>query len=148
MNFNEQLPLKATRNVPSYKTISEELSSQVIVLQAELQELKRQKTLDTFQQEAWTFQMPTSMNTEYLGLGLTAEAGEVAGLLAKARRDGVSGAIYAKDNIAKELGDVLWFVACLAFYHDLPLSVIAQGNINKLTDRKARGVIGGNGDNR
>lgn len=150
MNSQDQmsLPFPKTRNVPSYKTIAEQLSADLIAARERISELESQKQLDVFQQEAWAFQMPSSMNTEYLGLGLAGESGEVASLLAKAKRDGVPGAILVGQNMSKELGDVLWFVAGLATFHGLKLSDIAQGNINKLTDRKARGVLGGSGDNR
>jgi len=83
-----------------------------------------------------------------LGLGLAGEVGEVVSLLAKAKRDGAPGAILVGQNMAKELGDVLWFVAGLATFHGLKLSDIAAGNITKLQSRKERGVIGGSGDNR
>lgn len=150
MNTTEmqQQPLKATRNVPSYKTIAEDLSWEIITLKAQIEELKGEGVMNTYQRDAWSFQMPSSINTEYLGLGLAGEAGEVASLLAKARRDGASGAVLVDQNIAKELGDVLWFVAALATFHGLSLADVARGNITKLTSRKARGVIGGSGDNR
>jgi len=141
-------PVKATRNVPSYKAISEDLAAEVIMLRERIEYLNNAGILDTYQSSAWSFQMPSSTNTEYLGLGLCGEAGEVASLLAKAKRDGAAGAILVGQNMAKELGDVLWMVAALATFHGLKLSDIARGNIDKLTSRKARGVIGGSGDNR
>lgn len=61
-----------------------------------------------------------------------------------------NGVIDARRNreIAKEIGDVLWYCAALA--HDLgyDLDTIADMNIAKLSSRKERGVIGGEGDNR
>ena len=51
-------------------------------------------------------------------------------------------------EIAKELGDVLFYVAMLADDIDYQLSEIAQMNIDKLTDRKERGHLRGSGDNR
>ena len=147
-NEQEDAPIKATRNVPSYKTISEELASEIIMLREHINHLESEGSMSQYQEAAWSFQMPSSTNTEYLGLGLCGEAGEVASLLAKARRDGATGAILADQNMAKELGDVLWFVAALATFHGLSLYDIARGNIDKLTSRKARGVIGGSGDNR
>lgn len=141
-------PAKATRNVPSYKAISEDLAGEVIALRGAIETLKMEGVMDVYQREAWSFQMPSSTNTEYLGLGLCGEVGEVASLLAKAKRDGSTGAILVGQNMAKELGDVLWFVAGLATFHGLKLSDIAQQNIDKLTSRKARGVLGGSGDNR
>jgi NTP pyrophosphatase (non-canonical NTP hydrolase) len=85
----------------------------------------------------------------YLVLGLSSEAGELAGKVSKIVRDKEN---VASDEdvseIAKELGDVLWFVACLAYEMGIPLTELAAENLKKLADRKARGVIGGSGDNR
>jgi NTP pyrophosphatase (non-canonical NTP hydrolase) len=82
-------------------------------------------------------------------LGLNGEAGEVAEKLKKIIRD-KNGVITEEDKIemAKEIGDVLWYLA--VFAHDLgvPLDQIAKQNIDKLQSRKARGVLGGQGDNR
>ena len=141
-------PTKASRNVPSYKTISEDLANEVIALREEVEYLRSLGIIDEFQQRAWSFQLPASTNTEYLGLGLAGEVGEVTSLLAKAKRDGAPGAILVGQNMAKELGDVMWFVAGLATFHGLKLSDIAAGNIAKLQSRKERGVLGGSGDNR
>lgn len=51
-------------------------------------------------------------------------------------------------EIAKEVGDVLWYVATMANDLGISLESIAEMNIEKLKSRKARGVIGGSGDNR
>ena len=50
--------------------------------------------------------------------------------------------------IQKELGDVLWYVAQLSTEFGLSLNEVAEGNIEKLYSRLARGMINGNGDNR
>jgi NTP pyrophosphatase (non-canonical NTP hydrolase) len=50
--------------------------------------------------------------------------------------------------MSSEIGDVLWYSARLADELGLSLSQIAEDNMEKLLDRKARGVIGGSGDNR
>jgi len=51
-------------------------------------------------------------------------------------------------SLAKELGDVLWYVAVLADELDLILKYIAEENIKKLASRQERGKISGSGDNR
>ena len=50
--------------------------------------------------------------------------------------------------MAKELGDVLWYVAQLASELDLDLDEIAQANLEKLLSRQRRGVLSGSGDDR
>jgi NTP pyrophosphatase (non-canonical NTP hydrolase) len=52
------------------------------------------------------------------------------------------------DEIEKELGDVLWYLANLATDLGLSLGAIAQLNLDKLEDRKKRNVIKGEGDDR
>jgi len=87
---------------------------------------------------------PRDYAITYPILGLVGEAGEVAEKWKKSLRDGV----FDIDNMAKELGDVLWYLANISNDLGLDLGVIAQKNLDKLADRKARGVIQGNGDNR
>jgi NTP pyrophosphatase (non-canonical NTP hydrolase) len=82
-------------------------------------------------------------------LGINGEAGEVAEKIKKIIRD-KNGVMSKQDKLelGKELGDVLWYLA--VFAHDLGLSLdkIATENLDKLQSRKARGVLGGAGDNR
>lgn len=89
------------------------------------------------------------INYIYPALGLAEEAGEVAGKYAKAVRDN-AGVIdeRRKQEIVKELGDVLWFVSELCTSLGVSLSEVAQKNLDKLASRKERGVIHGSGDNR
>ena len=51
-------------------------------------------------------------------------------------------------EVKKELGDVMWYLANIADDFGLKLEDIAVANIEKLQDRKNRGVLGGSGDNR
>ena len=85
----------------------------------------------------------------YPTLGLAGEAGEVAEKVKKIIRDN-SGTVTEENRaeIAKELGDVLWYIAVTASYLDIDLDDLAVANINKLADRQARGVLSGSGDNR
>lgn len=82
-------------------------------------------------------------------LGLNGEAGEAAEKVKKIIRD-KGGKITDDDRkeLAKELGDVLWYLA--VFAHDLGFSLeeVAQNNLDKLKSRKDRGVLTGSGDNR
>ena len=86
---------------------------------------------------------------EYPVMGLTEEAGEVAGKFAKIIRD-KKGVITQddKNEIIKELGDVLWMVSEIATMLDCTLQHVAHVNIEKLTSRLKKGKINGSGDNR
>jgi len=85
----------------------------------------------------------------HLVLGLVGESGEIAEKFKKWVRDCDSDeARIDRADIAKELGDVLWYVAVLADYLDLSLDDVATGNLAKLASRQARGVLGGSGDER
>lgn len=89
----------------------------------------------------------------YCALKLNGEAGEVAEHIGKALRDDALGQQgYLTHNrrelVIKELGDVLWYVAMLCDEIDVDLETVAKLNLKKLADRKARGVLGGSGDNR
>lgn len=88
-------------------------------------------------------------NFAYPALGLAGEAGEVADKLKKVIRDN-NGILtnQVRDAVAKEIGDVLWYVSVLAYEMDYDLNAIAQINLDKLASRKERGVIAGSGDNR
>ena len=88
-------------------------------------------------------------NFIYPTLGLVGESGEIAEKIKKVLRDD-NGQLSEekKVEVAKELGDVLWYIAQLATELKLDLDEIAQGNIDKLYSRLDRGVIGGSGDNR
>ncbi len=85
----------------------------------------------------------------YPTLGLTNEAGEVSGKIKKIFRD-KEGIISEADRTAllAELGDVLWYLAQVSTELGLSLDEIAEHNIAKLLDRKMRGKIQGEGDNR
>ena len=85
----------------------------------------------------------------YPTLGLTSEAGEVAGKIKKIFRDkgGVIGAAE-REALKGELGDVLWYLAQVCTELDLSLDDVAGHNLEKLFSRLERGKISGDGDNR
>lgn len=101
--------------------------------------------MDEYQTEARKFAIyAPQYKVIYPALGLTSEAGEVSDKIKKWLRDGQSD----KEEIAKELGDVLWYVAILAEDLGFTLSDVAMLNLEKLRNRKKRGKIRGSGDNR
>lgn len=102
--------------------------------------------LSEYQLAVKKYLLPSANNREYLVNGLAAEAGEVAGLVAKAVRD--DDGLVDIIKLKKELGDVLWFVAILSAYYRIDLTDVATSNINKLQSRQDRNVLGGSGDER
>lgn len=85
----------------------------------------------------------------YVTLKLNGEAGEVAELVGKALRDD-EGMISneRREKLAKELGDVLWYVAMIADELDLNLGEVARLNLEKLASRKERNNLHGSGSDR
>ena len=82
-------------------------------------------------------------------LGLVGEAGETADKIKKVLRD-KDGVVSGEDRelIIKELGDTLWYIASISRYLNVPLSEVADGNIEKLESRYQRNQIHGEGDKR
>lgn len=107
-------------------------------------------TLNEYQKKALeTAVYPQEYKIIYPSLGLTGEAGECSDKVKKVIRD--NGGVFTNENryeIAKEIGDVLWYCATLANDIGFGLETIGQMNYNKLHSRQVRGVIGGSGDNR
>jgi NTP pyrophosphatase (non-canonical NTP hydrolase) len=93
---------------------------------------------------------PKEKATEYLTLGLTGEAGEIANKVKKFIRDGAAQDEYEakKIEIAYEIGDVMWYCAVLAAEMGMDLGHVMENNLRKLADRKARGTLSGSGDHR
>lgn len=107
-------------------------------------------TLNEYQQKALeTAVYPKEYKIVYPALGLTGEAGEVSDKIKKIIRDNNCEITDDKKReIAKELGDVLWYIATLANDIDYKLEDVAQMNYDKLHSRQLRGMLGGSGDNR
>ena len=98
-----------------------------------------------YQKKAVSFAIyPATHKVLYPTLGLCGEAGEVAEKVKKQVRDGV----FNRHEVAKELGDVLWYLANLSNDIGYNLDEIAEINIVKLSSRKDRNKIQGSGDNR
>jgi NTP pyrophosphatase (non-canonical NTP hydrolase) len=84
----------------------------------------------------------------YCGLGTAGEGGEVAEVIKKAWRNDGKLTDERTMKLAYEIGDTLWYLANAATEAGLDLETIAEANIIKLTDRKARNVIKSEGDTR
>lgn len=102
-------------------------------------------TIDEYQIEASNTVLDKSNNLEYLTLGLSSEAGEVASVVKKYIR-GDYGIRELRELLHDECGDALWYLSQILEFLDLELSSVAESNIAKLQDRKARGVLRGNGN--
>ena len=87
---------------------------------------------------------PKEKEEEYLMIGLANEVGEVLGKYKKQVRG--DGDKYKE--IRSELGDVMWYIARLFDMYDMTMIEVLHENFLKLTDRKERGVLKGDGDQR
>lgn len=85
----------------------------------------------------------------YCALKLSGEAGEFSEKVGKLYRDhgGMPDSARAR-AMANELADTLWYLAAAADLLGYSLSRIANMNLEKLADRKARGTLRGEGDER
>ncbi len=82
-------------------------------------------------------------------LGITGEAGEVVEKWKKiVAYKGGKITDEDKAELAKELGDVVWYIALMAQSLGLSFDNVMKENLQKLADRKMRGVQKGAGDNR
>ncbi|MFZ3057784.1 MAG: nucleoside triphosphate pyrophosphohydrolase family protein [Minisyncoccales bacterium] len=108
-------------------------------------------TFQEYQEEARKTAIYPNKNNNFIypTLGLAGEAGEVAEKIKKVIRDG-NGIVSEekKEEITKELGDVLWYVANLAKELGVTLEDVAQKNLLKLQSRQQRNELHGSGDNR
>lgn len=121
----------------------------------------KEMTLNEYQRLAMTTCMDSCDNISYMLLNLVGEVGEFASKVAKHIRKGeivISNnkirsypdtiTIRAESDLQKEAGDCLWQLAGLCKVMGWSLEDVARENLGKLADRKARGVIDSDGDNR
>ena len=102
-----------------------------------------------FTKSTASYPTENGLNLMYTTLGLAGEAGEVTDKMKKVIRD-KGGVINeeTKYELAKELGDALWYISQLSAELNLTLDEVAEANIKKLKSRIARGTVHGDGDNR
>ena len=104
-----------------------------------------------YQKKAWeTAIYPNKGNNIiYPTLGIGGETGEVLEKIKKILRDEKSEiSVEKKEELIKEIGDILWYIAALSTELKLNLNDIAEKNITKLSSRKERNQLHGSGDNR
>ncbi|MBP6914285.1 nucleoside triphosphate pyrophosphohydrolase family protein [Candidatus Parcubacteria bacterium] len=108
-------------------------------------------TFKEYQEEARKTAVYPNLGSNFIypTLGLVGEAGEVAEKIKKVIRDN-NGVITdeKKQELAKELGDVLWYIANLSFELNLSMEDVALKNLEKLKSRQERNELHGSGDNR
>ena len=121
-------------------------------------------TLSEYQDRAMETCLPASDNFAYMRLNLVGEVGEFAGKVGKYIRKGkvrideqdfvfsgdctVEEADDYTQALSHEAGDILWQLAGLCTAMGWSLEIVARQNLDKLADRKKRGVIASSGDNR
>jgi len=69
-------------------------------------------------------------------MGLCGESGEAIDIVKKWLAQGHT---LDKEKLAKELGDIAWYLAETAYALDIPLEDILRGNIEKLAGRYPEG---------
>lgn len=121
-------------------------------------------SLNQYQEKAMSTCMSTCNNFSYMMLNLIGEIGEFASKVAKDIRKHHAeidngnlwiGLEMTEDErearnmeLMHEAGDILWQLAGLCKVMGWELEEVAEANLRKLSSRKQRGVIDGNGDNR
>jgi NTP pyrophosphatase (non-canonical NTP hydrolase) len=115
-----------------------------------MEERYGQMDMNEYQKNAVTTAVyPPQHKILYPALGLAGEAGEVANKVKKIIRDG-TGKLPAdwREQLASEIGDVLWYCAALSEDLGYTLGRIAKENEVKLASRKKKGTLQGSGDKR
>ena len=118
--------------------------------------MKREHTLNGYQNNAMNTCMPSCKNFTYMLTELNAEVGEINDKVAKWRRKGIASIkedclVFSTSNIedvreykrelAFELGDALWAIAGLARDLGFSFEEIGQMNLDKLAKRKESNTI-------
>lgn len=91
----------------------------------------------------------TLQGLEYTTLGLTEEAGEIAGNVKRIFRDDNETLTSERVNkIIDEMGDLLWYLAQLCYELNTSLETVATRNLAKLRKRQRGNTLHGSGDDR
>ena len=113
------------------------------VYDAECYEIRNERkpglTANEYQKLAMTTLNPSLSKKDVLingVMGLCGESGEAIDIVKKWLAQGHE---LDKEKLAKELGDIAWYLAETAYALDIPLEKILQGNIEKLKKRYPEG---------
>lgn len=96
-------------------------------------------TINEYQRLAMTTLNPALDKKDILingVMGLCGESGETIDIIKKWLAQGHD---LDREKLAKELGDIAWYLAETAYALDIPLEDILQGNIDKLKQRYPEG---------
>jgi len=108
--------------------------------------------LDEYQEKAKKTDLHTKVEAnelDYYLLGLTSEAGEVAGRMKRVYRDQKGKiSLVEKERIKKDLGDVLWYLSAICDRFDFSLEEIAELNLKKLSNRLENDTLHGENPDR
>jgi NTP pyrophosphatase (non-canonical NTP hydrolase) len=110
-------------------------------------------SLDEYQKQAHALAAYPGMDSlagiVYTTMGVCGEAGELANHMKKTFRDDHEQLTpERKKSLLGELGDILWYLSECSRELGVPLSQVAQGNLDKLHSRTQRNKIQGEGDER
>jgi NTP pyrophosphatase (non-canonical NTP hydrolase) len=109
-------------------------------------------TFDEYQKQALKTAVRNpdpDMDKTIWAMGIAGEAGEVVEKWKKIMA--YDKGVVSKDRLnelAKEMADVVWYIAVFADSLGLSFESIMKQNLEKLKDREERNVIKGRGDNR
>lgn len=96
-------------------------------------------TANAYQKEAMKMLNPALTRKDVLingVMGLCGESGEAIDIVKKHLHQGHP---LDKEKLAKELGDIAWYLAETAYALDIPLEQILRGNLEKLKNRYPEG---------
>lgn len=79
-------------------------------------------------------------------IGLAEEVGEVAGLIKRHFRGDIYNPNRFQERLTEEMGDVIAYLAMIAYYFEIPLESVLEANVRKLTLRETRGTQLGEGE--
>lgn len=107
-------------------------------------------SIQTFTKHAMLTHLWEALRIQYVTLGLVGEAGEIANKVKKQIRDNPESPFLEsfRVDMIDEIGDLMWYVSQLCSELELDLGKIMSTNIDKLQDRKERGMLHGSGDDR